>query len=76
MAQSVINALEAVTQEPSLLTSHEEIVAAYQHVIKMCGGQLEHIVSLETIHEIIAAKIEKQVYSVAHLTGTGTRVQH
>jgi nucleoside 2-deoxyribosyltransferase len=73
MAQSIISAFEVVTQEPSLLTSYAEIVAAYQHVIKMCGGQLEHVISPEALHAAIAAKIEKNIYAVADAMGTGPK---
>jgi len=68
MAQSIIEAFNAVVQEPSLLTSYEEIVAAYLHVTKMCGGQLEQIITSDAMHEIVAAKIEKKIYSAARVT--------
>lgn len=62
IAQSIINAFKNVVQKKSLMNSYEEIYAAYQHVVKMCGSQLEKKIDAQTIHAIITSKVEKGIY--------------
>jgi nucleoside 2-deoxyribosyltransferase len=62
IAQSVIAALDKVRVKESLLSSYEEIWFAYLHVIKMCGGGLDQMVSPQLLREIIASKIQKGIY--------------
>jgi nucleoside 2-deoxyribosyltransferase len=64
IALSVVDALTNVLQEQSLFTSYDEIFAAYQHVIKMCGAKLEQQVQPQMVHELISAKIKKSIYLV------------
>ncbi|MEI6806400.1 MAG: nucleoside 2-deoxyribosyltransferase [Myxococcaceae bacterium] len=64
IAQAVINGFQKVVQEKSVLNSYEEIITAYNHVIKLCGGGLEEIMTQELLHEVIRAKIEKNIYTV------------
>lgn len=63
LAQSIINAFEKVTKEQSVFTCYDEIVSAYQHVIKMCGGKLSELVPAPIVKELIAAKLEKNIYN-------------
>ncbi len=71
MAKSIISAFEKVKKEDALLDSYEKIFAAYKHVTKMCGAGLESILSEKRLHEIIAAKIEKNVYSSGVISSDG-----
>lgn len=64
IAVLVVDAFKKVTQEQSLLRSYEEIFSAYMHVIKMCGKTLEQVIPQTVIHEIITAKISKNIYSL------------
>lgn len=64
IAQAVISGFKQVVQEKSLLNSYEEIVTAYNHVLKMSGGGAEKIVSQALLREIMAAKIEKNIYTL------------
>jgi nucleoside 2-deoxyribosyltransferase len=57
IAQSIIEGFEKVAQEPALLVSYEEILSAYQHVIKMCGSQLEQLIPSHTIHDIVTRRV-------------------
>jgi len=54
IAQSVIEALKRVTQKQPLLNTTEEVTSAYRHVIKMCGGKLDKVVSEQLFNQIIA----------------------
>lgn len=67
MAQSVINAFKNVAQESSLLTTYEEIFCAYQHVVNMCGAQLEKLLPAPVVHEIVASKVERNVYTIQQM---------
>ncbi len=62
IAQSVIEGLEQVKKQESLFCSYEEIFAAYQHVIKMCGANLNGVLPAALIQEIIVSKIQKNIY--------------
>ena len=66
IAQSIITAFESVAQEPSLLNSYEEMLFAYNHVIKTSGSGMDNVVAPSLLHEIITKKIEKQLYSMTH----------
>ena len=63
IAQSTISALERVLKEKSILKSYEEVLLAYQYVIKMCGAGLDKVISLDVLHKIISSKMEKNIYS-------------
>jgi nucleoside 2-deoxyribosyltransferase len=63
ISQSVIKALDSIRLEASILCSYEEVLAAYQYVIKMCGGGLEKEISEEQLHKMIERKIQKGIYS-------------
>lgn len=63
IAQSVVEAFKKAAMESSLFTSYEEIVAAYQYVLKMCGSRLGQLVTPSMVQELIAAKIEKAIYA-------------
>lgn len=65
LAQSIVVAFKEVGQESSLFTCYDEILNAYQHVIKMCGSQLGQHVTASTVQELVAAKIEKGIYNIA-----------
>jgi nucleoside 2-deoxyribosyltransferase len=70
IAKSIINAFKKVIQEDSLLKSYDEIFAAYQHVIKMCGSQLEQLIPTQMVHNAIRSKIEKNIYTVPNIFST------
>lgn len=63
IAQAVIEGLDQVVQEKSLFSSYEEAFFAYQHVVKMCGSDLEKLVPASLVHELIAKKISNNIYS-------------
>lgn len=63
LAQSIVEAFKKVAMESSLFTSYEEILNAYQHVIKMCGSQLGELVTPSMVQELVTAKIEKGIYT-------------
>lgn len=68
IAQSVVDSFKKVMQESSLLTNYGEIFTAYQHVIKMCGGQLAGTMPVPLVQKIIEDKIEKKIYiSTEHI---------
>lgn len=62
LTQSILAAFKEVARESSLFTCYEEIFAAYQHVIKMCGAQLNNLIPPSTVKELIASKIKKDIY--------------
>lgn len=62
LAQNIVRAFEKVISEQSLFASFDEMLTAYQHLIKMCGGGLERLISPASIHNIVAGKIEKGLY--------------
>jgi nucleoside 2-deoxyribosyltransferase len=62
IAQSVIETFDKVIQEPVLLKTQEEIFSAYQHVIKMCGLQLDQLITPENLQEIIREKKKRGIY--------------
>ncbi len=64
IAESIISAFEKVRQEKSLLISTQEILAAYQYIIKMCGSDLEQIFTKQQLKEIVIEKIKKNIYSI------------
>jgi len=53
IAQSIIEALKRVVQKQPLLNTMEEVTYAYRHVIKMCGGGLNKVISEQLLNEII-----------------------
>lgn len=62
IAGSVIKGFdEARSMEPILKTT-EDVYAAYKHVIKMCGSDLEALLPEVLLHEIIASKMAKGMY--------------
>lgn len=63
IVESILIALQKVQAQPSVMSSYEEIWTAYQHVIKMSGGNLEKIVPVSLLREIIIAKGRKGIYS-------------
>lgn len=63
MAESIIDALASVANEKTLFLSREMIFSAYQHVITMCGSELDKIIDEQTINAIISSKMEKNIYS-------------
>ena len=64
IAQSVVESFKKVLLENSLFNTHEEVLFAYQHVVKMCAAQLENLISGAKIDEIIASKLAKNIYNV------------
>ena len=64
IALAVIHGFKQVIQEKSLLSSHEEIVTVYNHVLKLSGCGIEKIIPQALLHDIISAKIEKNIYSL------------
>lgn len=64
MAVSIIEAFEKVLAQNSLVSNYIEILAIYQHVITMCGGQLNKLVTPDRLDKIIQQKVEKGVYSI------------
>ncbi len=76
MAQSTINAFKKVAQEKSLLSSHEEILAAHEQVIKLCGSGLKDLISKQLLHEIISTKIEKGLYTKTPTARPSTQFFH
>lgn len=61
IARSVLDAFEKLRQQEPLLHTFEELNAAYQHVIKMCGSGMESFVSAQHVQDLISAKIHKRV---------------
>lgn len=64
IVQAIIDAFAEVVSINSLLTSFEDISNAYHHVIKMCGADLSHQIKQQWLHDIITAKIDKNIYSL------------
>ena len=62
IATSIIESFEKVMQEKSFFNSRDEIVSAYQHVVKMCGGGLDKIINDSIIYAVVDSKIEKYIY--------------
>ncbi len=62
IASSIIDAFEKVILTKSLLSTHEEIFFAYNHVVKMCGSELHQLLNQLLLAEIIDAKIQKNIY--------------
>ncbi|MFA5075256.1 MAG: nucleoside 2-deoxyribosyltransferase [Candidatus Babeliales bacterium] len=67
IAQSVVDEFKKLEQEKSLLNSYDEIFSAYQHVIKMCGSNLEKLVHPKLVSEFINSKIKKNIYKINNL---------
>jgi nucleoside 2-deoxyribosyltransferase len=63
IAQSIISAFEQVQTHSSLFTSVKEIEAAYEHVVAICGSNLNALANPAILKQIIAAKIEKKLYT-------------
>lgn len=63
IAQSIIEAFEKILHQNSLLLHHQEIIAAHNHVIRMCGGQLDKLVPPTHVLKIIQEKLEKNIYT-------------
>lgn len=62
LAQNIIAGFEKVASERPLLQTAEELVDAYQHVVKMCGAGLDVILSAAVLQEIAQEKIQKLVF--------------
>lgn len=60
LAQKSMEAFEKVMQTPALLKSPEDLLRAYQHVVAMCGGGLEKILTTDVLYEIALQKMRKQ----------------
>ncbi len=67
LADLIITALDDVMTQPSLLCSKQAIMAAYQHVIAMCGDKLDILIGNE-LPSIIQQKTIKKLY---HLSSQG-----
>lgn len=67
LAKEIIKSFEKVAAEKSLFGSYEEIIEAYRHVIKMCGGALEELIPLTIVKDLVAAKIEKNIYQSTYV---------
>ncbi|MBU1007770.1 hypothetical protein KKA53_01690 [Candidatus Dependentiae bacterium] len=63
VALSVIDAFDSLIVGPSLLKSYEEILSAYSHVVKMCGGGLNETFTNDFLHELVDSKMNKKVYT-------------
>lgn len=63
IALSVVGALQNLNKQESVMSSYEEIWNSYQHVIKMCGGELEKIIPPQLLREMIVAKVRNGIYS-------------
>lgn len=63
IANAVIEALQKLKKQESVMSSYEEIWNAYQHVIKMSGSGLEKIIPPKLLREMIVAKIRNGIYS-------------
>ena len=72
IAQSIIKAFEQVKEKQSLLNSYEEIFCAYKHVIKMCGSELDKIITPQLLNKIIDAKIKKGIYCLIKIEADKT----
>lgn len=62
IAESVITAFKKVVLEQSSLNTFEEVLAAYNHVIKMCGAGLQELFTEQQLKTLITQKIEKNIY--------------
>lgn len=74
LAQSIIDSFEKVINEQSLFACYDDIVSAYEYVIKMCGGKLSELVPSSKIKELVASKIEKNIYATS--MGSANSRQH
>ena len=64
IATETVGALEKLCKTKSLISSKEEAFYAYNHVVKMCGSDLEKIVTTEDVIKIIDQKIDKEIYTI------------
>lgn len=64
IATSIISALQSVGQEKSVLTTYDDMIATYRHVVTMCGSGLSNLIPEAAIRELVAAKIEKKIYTL------------
>jgi nucleoside 2-deoxyribosyltransferase len=62
LAETIIQSFKKVMAEKTLFSSYDEIVIAYQLVVKICGGNLEELVPHFMVKDLINAKIEKNIY--------------
>lgn len=64
IARSIIAGFEHLMQEPSLLTSRDEMAAAYAHVAAMCGSGLSQELNPGTIESLVARKMAGGLYQM------------
>lgn len=64
LAQSIIDALDAVQEKPTLFKNYEEIITTYKHVITMCGSGLDQQCPNPALATLVASKIEKNIYEI------------
>ncbi len=62
IADSVINAFENLLLEKSLFYSAQEMFYAYKHIIKLCGSDLDQLITDSDLKRIIDHKIQKNCY--------------
>lgn len=64
IALSIIKAFDKVLEKKSFFISFDEAFYLYQHLIKMCGGEIEKDLPEERLRQIVLRKLEKNIYGI------------